>query len=265
MMSTMTCALPVCNGTGGCGANGDACGSMCQAVGNPGVINSECTNGTCIAEAPSPCPSPYCGNGSVPNQCPIAIDYGCTSDSNCLNTLTTHFCDGNHFCHLYRQKGEPCNPTSSKHCATPPCQECDPSKNLQCIDGFCCDSGCAGQCQACDLPGKLGTCSTVTSGTPHGSRAACSGSGACAGFCDGKSPTACSSSTSECAAAACDSANDYTLMSALACAAGACPSPSPVSCAPFACAHAACKTSCLADADCASTSPTCDVKTGTCH
>src|SRR5207249_1308997 len=54
-----------------------------------------------------------------------------------------------------------------------------------CSDGVCCDAACAGQCQACDVVGKVGTCSAVT-GVPHGSRPACTNAGtACGGTCDG--------------------------------------------------------------------------------
>ena len=54
-----------------------------------------------------------------------------------------------------------------------------------CVDGFCCNSACNGQCGACDLPGFEGTCSPVTH-TPHGTRPSCGSSGVeCASQCDG--------------------------------------------------------------------------------
>ncbi len=42
-----------------------------------------------------------------------------------------------------------------------------------CVDGVCCDTSCRGQCQACDVVGKVGTCSPVSGSAPHGARMAC--------------------------------------------------------------------------------------------
>src|SRR5262249_5953565 len=60
-----------------------------------------------------------------------------------------------------------------------------------CTDGVCCSADCKTQCQACDVGGSVGTCTTVTSGPPHGGRLRCDGVGACQATCDGKSATAC--------------------------------------------------------------------------
>jgi hypothetical protein len=264
------CVQPVCNGEGSCGNNGDACGTTSCSGNNE--VGSYCQDGTCTAASPFPCPSPFCALGAAIvgiMSCPFNTDGYCNNDSFCLNT---EYCDGNHICRARKAIGQPCNPTSAAHCASEdpapsnpptPCNEC---ASGQCVDGFCCNAACGGTCQACDLPGQLGTCSTVTGGAPHGARPPCRGSGTCTGLCDGKSATACSDSTAECAAAQCDPANNFTLDQPVECAAAACPSPAPTtSCAPFACAHGACLTRCAADADCASTTPTCDVKSGTCH
>jgi hypothetical protein len=60
-----------------------------------------------------------------------------------------------------------------------------------CVDGVCCDGVCGSQCQACDVAGAVGTCSTVT-GSPHGSRTPCVSSGpVCGGQCDGMNAGAC--------------------------------------------------------------------------
>lgn len=59
-----------------------------------------------------------------------------------------------------------------------------------CADGVCCNETCGDSCAACDVSGHLGTCSPIPAReSPHGQRAACSGSGVCAGFCDGTHTT----------------------------------------------------------------------------
>ncbi|MBS2019318.1 MAG: hypothetical protein JST00_41020 [Deltaproteobacteria bacterium] len=55
-----------------------------------------------------------------------------------------------------------------------------------CVDGVCCSSTCTGACQACNVAGKLGTCSPLD-GAPHAGRSCgdygkCS-AGACATTC----------------------------------------------------------------------------------
>ncbi|MBL8720808.1 MAG: hypothetical protein JNL79_32775 [Myxococcales bacterium] len=58
-----------------------------------------------------------------------------------------------------------------------------------CVDGVCCDSGCGASCMACNVTGKVGTCSAIPVGeAPRGSRASCApyfcaAGGACATVC----------------------------------------------------------------------------------
>ncbi len=41
-----------------------------------------------------------------------------------------------------------------------------------CVDGFCCERACTGDCKACDVPGSEGMCEPI-SGAPHGDRDGC--------------------------------------------------------------------------------------------
>ena len=122
-----------------------------------------------------------------------------------------------------------------------------------CVDGVCCTAACAGQCQACDVPGSVGTCATVTSGTPHGARPACTSDGsACGGSCNGSSASACGypGAATQCRAASCAAG---TAVPAGSCnGTGTCPSAATSQCSPYVCGASACKTTCTADLDCVS-------------
>jgi hypothetical protein len=120
-----------------------------------------------------------------------------------------------------------------------------------CVDGVCCDSMCGGQCQACDVVGSVGTCTTV-SGQPHGARGICSGDGSvCSGSCNGTTTTCSYPGTSAmCGSAACI-AGVETLQGNCS-GAGSCLPGATLGCQPFVCGPNACLTSCAADADCAS-------------
>jgi len=122
-----------------------------------------------------------------------------------------------------------------------------------CVDGSCCDTACNGQCQACDVAGSIGTCSTLASGAPHGSRAACASDGsACGGTCNGSSAVACAypGVSTQCRAASCS--NGVETVAASCAGTGSCPALATQSCGTYACGAVACKTTCAADGDCAS-------------
>jgi hypothetical protein len=103
-----------------------------------------------------------------------------------------------------------------------------------CVDGVCCNEACTGQCLSCAVAGSAGTCLPVT-GAPRGQRPACQGSGACAGTCDGKDPSACHypGASVSCGTPSC---KDGVATPAATCdGQGACASPRPISCTPDPC------------------------------
>ncbi len=120
-----------------------------------------------------------------------------------------------------------------------------------CVDGVCCQSACAGVCEACDLAGRAGSCLPVT-GAPHGSRPVClGGSTACAGSCDGQMRTVCRypAGETECAPARCT--EGVASARSVCSGTGVCLPPTMVSCAPFTCSGDICAGGCSASSPCA--------------
>ncbi len=129
-----------------------------------------------------------------------------------------------------------------------------------CTDGFCCDVACDGQCEACDIKGVECTCTAATD-PPHGTRAACNGTGTCAGTCNGSDRTRCSYPTENvsCGPPGCENGSNVTQ----GCdGIGSCSLIVGKSCSPYTCAGASgdagdagaatsCATTCAGDQDCA--------------
>ena len=223
-----------CDGAGACQkyVAGTACGTTCLS----NAATSETCNGTgtCTAATAdagttgTPCAPGLCSAG--------ACTTSCTTDSNC---------DPSAWCNAGTctpKSSGPTTCTASDQCAT----------KGGCVDGFCCDALCDGQCQACDLPSSQGTCTPVTSGQPHGTRAPCAGQGTpCAGTCGVATTSACQYPSSVSCGTTCSNANETS---------GACdglggctlqlPTPCPNN---LACTSdgTACKTACASDTDCA--------------
>jgi|GEM_PF-4619577 len=120
-----------------------------------------------------------------------------------------------------------------------------------CADGVCCDTACTEKCRACNLPGKIGMCSTVLANAPDPHKV-CVDDKACgtSGLCDGNGECAVHPKTKACGAATSCVDGKYTQTSycdgAGTCvneAAAACPSGSK-------CADGMCNAKCSVDADC---------------
>jgi alpha-tubulin suppressor-like RCC1 family protein len=106
---------------------------------------------------------------------------------------------------------------------------------------------------ACDIAGRLGTCTAVASGGPRGNRVTCLGAGTpCAGSCGGRSDGACTYPTSVCGETS--SCSGTSVVGQGTCNAGSCGRPAPQVCAgDLVCVNASCKTSCATNEDCIAT------------
>ncbi len=234
-------ALPVA-------ANGVACTSSFDCVSSycvDGVCcNAPCTEsckacdvtpGTCTAVTGAPHGARSCAPYATCNAGTCSAS--CVAHADCVSTS---YCAVN-ACVTKKSTGAVC--ANTVECASG-----------FCVDGVCCDRACGGQCAACNVTGSVGTCK-ATKGPPAGARAACTGTGLgtpCGPACNGADEAQCHFALV-----------DVTACSANACAAGVethantCDGAGgcrdvPKSCGVYACGATVCKTSCAANADCAS-------------
>ncbi len=220
-------------GAGGCLANahnGTVCGATTCALN--ALSGLQCDgSGACLTANNVACAPYKCANGTT---CAAT----CTGDGDCQQSGTGFFCDAAHHCTAKKAPGLSCS--NANECAM-----------ANCVDGVCCDSPCGGQCAACNLAGKMGTCSPAM-GPPVGTRTMCTAPGTtCGGSCNGTNSAACTyaDATKECGAkcmgnmetlSACDSQGGCMVGSTRAC-------PANLVCDPMA---QKCKTACAVDADC---------------
>ncbi len=233
-----------CNTDGNAACVGTCNGTNPDACTYPGDTK-QCSAGSCASGVATL--TTFCdGEGS----CPTPQNQIC-APADCVGTLCgggcpTIACAAGSYC-----SGGVCEPKLGPGTT---CNDNSQCANGLCTDGFCCDQACNGQCQACDVAGSEGTCTTLTGDLPHGGRAACPGFGACAATCDGTSPTACSyaSATITCGKASC-SQNGQQLAAPLCNGAGSCQPAIESNCGSYACdpPSGACLTSCVLDTDCA--------------
>lgn len=215
-----------CDGQGSCrtdAPSGTACGettcegglvsgSVCDGSGNCGSNQASC--------------GPY---GCADNQCRSS----CETPAECA---AGHHCSAAGTCEPNKQDGEQCRAAA----------ECTSGN---CVDGVCCNSDCAGQCESCAESGRLGTC-VAASGEPRDGRQPCDGQGSCRGSCDGETRDACvfpaagQSCSSEC--------RRSTIKMSTCDGAGACVVSETIDCTPYGCApDETCRRECKDQGDCA--------------
>jgi MYXO-CTERM domain-containing protein len=240
-----TCSPVTGNPVGGrpaCATDGTSCGGTCNGTTTATCTyptsscrNASCSGGTQTAAASCDgqghCPAPVT-KACTPYVCGAnACKTSCGGDGDCVSG---DWCNGG-TCQARAQNGAAC--TNADGCVSG-----------NCVDGVCCDTGCGGQCQACNLPGSAGKCSPVT-GNPVGGRPACATDGSsCGGACNGTNTAACTYPTSQCRGASC--ANGTQTAAASCDGQGHCPAPVTTACTPYVCGTNACKSSCATDTDC---------------
>lgn len=207
---------------------------------------TQCLAGTCDATSgnfsnPSTC------NGAgvcVSNGAGNCAPYDCATATQCNSSCTD---------------GSQCSGASScvnGSCGSLPngrtCTAGSQCSSGNCVDGYCCNSSCSSNCQACDVAGNLGSCTTVPAGTPHGNRSCTNqGMAPCGGSCNGSTADcAYASSTTKCGASCssttqieisyCDGAGDCAPSTATTCINN------------YSCVGSSCLTTCSAASDCAS-------------
>jgi MYXO-CTERM domain-containing protein len=233
-----------------CASDGTTCGGVCDGVtadrctykgAGTSCRPGKCANGLADLEA-------FCqGNGSCaplqqqscdPGNCDVATSRcqgDCTTNADCT---TDQYCSAG-ICAGKLADGSTCG--ADAQCT-----------HANCVDGLCCDGACDGPCEACDQVGSLGKCTAVV-GAPRNGRAACLGSGACGGFCDGTSGAGCSlpGRSQTCGSAFC--ANAVASKAPTCNGSATCILPAPAGCDPYQCDpdHPTCLTGCQVDDDCA--------------
>lgn len=225
-----------CDGTNRTGCAYPGATTQCQAQSCSAgikVLTTYCDGaGNCPTAAPLTCTPAMCNSAGT--DCAST----CMGDGDCASVSGKPYCDHG-VCTTLKPNGRSCG--SSAECT-----------NGNCVDGVCCDQACGGQCQACDVAGSIGTCTPITSGAPHGTRAACTGSGTtCGGSCAAGQTQVCTYPTVTCGGGTC-SLGQYS--APVACVSGMCPTVTKMTCpGNFACnvAGTACKVGpCAADTDC---------------
>ncbi len=253
------CQAATCNGSGSCAKpNATACGTdMCS--GNQ-LTKHTCQSGVCTASSPTTC----AGGANCSSDGKTCLGK-CAQDSDCTQTGVGAYCDSNGDCQPRKAQAGTCNVAAGGDCKVTGCGECQ--AGLTCADGFCCNQACGGQCQACDVAGKQGQCTTLTSGQPHHG-AACPGAGTptCGGSCNGN-PTACyvPPATTKVVKATCTARDVLTTAQFCDGAGNLGAAGTPTSCDPYACQSSgsstvddACLTQCATVAQCAADTLACD-------
>jgi hypothetical protein len=217
-----------CDGRGACRRY--PTGVICRpgsCTGATELAASTCDGaGACRPGAMRSCAPNLCMGDSCGARCATAAD--CQAG---------FFCEGTS-CRALRPVGAPCG--GGIQCVTGAC-----------VDGVCCSSDCAGACRACNLPGRVGSCSPIADGDDPereclpepvqscGHAGGCDGRGGCRLYGPGTAcgPAASCSGATEVSARVCDGV-------------GSCQGGASRDCGPYLCQQDHCGASCQSAAEC---------------
>jgi hypothetical protein len=227
-----TCSTTgTCDGARSCAVYGATTACVAAScTGNVSTLASTCNGpGQCVAHGTQTC-SPFGCDGanglcrtscSVNNDCAAGFD--CAAGGVCKPAL-----------------GTTC--TGASGCASG-----------FCVDGVCCESACAGTCEACNLSGSVGQCQPIAQGQDPANECSAQATSTCGtdGACDGARGCELYGTSTVCLAATC---TGTTATAAKTCdGAGACVAHGTSGCGAYTCGtNGTCRTACQSSADCAS-------------
>jgi hypothetical protein len=216
-----------CNGSGACRKY--AAGTQCapgRCTGSTEYAASTCNAaGACTAGNMRSCAPNMCTGDSCASTCSGAND--CQSG---------FFCDGG-TCRSKRPNGMAC--TVAGQCAS-----------NTCVDGVCCATACTGTCQACNLSGSVGACTSIADGMDPGGECPAQAASTCgrSGGCDGRGACKFHPGGTSCGAASCSGSTETAASTCNG--AGSCTAGATRTCPGFLCSGTTCGTSCTSTAQC---------------
>ena len=163
-----TCARPEQCASNFC-VDGVCCNTLCDGACDS--CNSTGAIGTCTVSAAGQPGSPSCAPYLCTGTSAVCATT-CTSNAGCVSPLTCK--SGQCTTTVLTPNGQTC--TTDAQCSSG-----------HCADGLCCNTACAGACEACNSTGNEGTCTALSSGAlgePVCAPFTCNGtSGACPSTC----------------------------------------------------------------------------------
>jgi hypothetical protein len=242
-------------GTRTCNAQAaSSCGrdGMCDGLGNCRNWSSGtvCGAGTCELASgnftnPSTCDGAGTCNSNGGGNC---APYKCQDATQCFSICTgsdSSPCSGTNTC----TNGSCGKLPDGRTCTNSDGSQC---LNGNCVDGKCCNSACASPCQACDVSGSPGICTTVPGprSMPHGTRTCTNQTMTpCGGYCNGSVATCTYADNTQNCGTTCSSMTQ--LQNSFCDMAGHCVPAVPQTCnGNFACLGSACLMSCNNDGEC---------------